>query len=374
MVFGLAMMGLVAGAKPKELPLALTVLDQPASLPAGGSLAVGDMVKIRITGLKELPVKWHLAETQEDALGMMDRQEVYGALVVPADFSAKVLSLASMEPQPAAVKLYINEGMSLQGVTAARTLLQQIALTMKTELAATVLTMAEQRVSELPAPVVRSLLQPFEIEEVTVHPVGTNNAGGTAPNLLTQIMWIGSMLMSVFLFLAAQEARREGRAWGVVGAQTLTGVIIAAGASGLLVWMAVSWYGMEMADSLRIWLFLWLVASSFFLLQSALLNWIGFPVVVVFVLILFFSMPILNIAPEFLPQAARDFLYSWTPLRYAADGLRSLMYYSGQYGMRLPCTVLSCLAGAGLAAMLASGLRRGKDFSGLKLPIIAKFR
>lgn len=40
-VFGVAMMGSIVGAKPKSLPVALVVLDQPAALPNGETLAVG---------------------------------------------------------------------------------------------------------------------------------------------------------------------------------------------------------------------------------------------------------------------------------------------------------------------------------------------
>lgn len=360
MIFGLAMMGSVVGAKPKALPIALVVLDQPAELPTGGQLAIGEMVKTRVTGLEQLPVKWRLAESEEEALASMDRQEVYGALVLPADFSAGVLSLAGPEPKPATVKLYVNEGMSSQGVTAARTILQQVSLNIRTELTRQVLALAGQRMPQVPVETVQALLQPFQTEEISVHPVGANNAGGGAPNLLIQIIWIGAMITSVFLFLAAKFARRVGSSWGVVGAQTITGLTIAAGASGLLVWMAVSWYGVEIADPAAVWLFLWLTASAFFLMQSALFNWIGIPAVALLVLLLFFSLPILNLAPEFMPQATRDWLYSWTPFRYAASGLRSLMYYGGEAGMELPYSVLWSIAGGGLVVMLASAMRSGK--------------
>ena len=40
-VFGVAMMGSVLGSKPKEVPVALVILDQPAELPTGGTFAVG---------------------------------------------------------------------------------------------------------------------------------------------------------------------------------------------------------------------------------------------------------------------------------------------------------------------------------------------
>lgn len=93
-------------------------------------------------------------------------------------------------------------------------------------------------------------------------------------------------------------------------------------------------------------------------LQTALLNWIGFPAMALLVLLLFFSMPLLNVAPEFMPQATQDWLYSWTPFRYAASGVRNLMYFGGEHGMSLPYGVMWGIAGGGLAAILASALRQ----------------
>ncbi|MDB4866070.1 MAG: hypothetical protein JWR03_403 [Cohnella sp.] len=106
-----------------------------------------------------------------------------------------------------------------------------------------------------------------------------------------------------------------------------------AATAGFLVWMASSWYGMQLADASAVWLFLWLAGSAFFLLQSALFNWLGMAAAAILVLLLFFSMPLLNMAPEFMPQATLDWLYSWTPFRYVASGLRNLLYFGGSDGM-----------------------------------------
>lgn len=114
MIFGLAMMGSVLGAKAKSLPVALVVLDRPVDVPGGGQLALGETVKEKITGIAQLPVKWRAMPTEEDAKAALDRQDVYGALVIPADFSAGVASIQSAEPKPAVVKLYVNEGMNSQ--------------------------------------------------------------------------------------------------------------------------------------------------------------------------------------------------------------------------------------------------------------------
>ncbi|MEI0740123.1 hypothetical protein VQ056_31800 [Paenibacillus sp. JTLBN-2024] len=146
---------------------------------------------------------------------------------------------------------------------------------------------------------------------------------GNAPGLLTQMMWIGGLVTGVVLFLAGRKAVAAGsRRWTVSAMQAFAGLAIAGIASGFILWMASSWYGMELANVGEVWLFFWLAGSAFFLLQSSLLNWIGFPAMPLLVLLMFFSVPLLNAAPEFLSQATREWIYSWTPLRFAAEGLR----------------------------------------------------
>ncbi len=402
LIFGLAMMGSVIGAKPKALPVALAVLDQPVALPAeagGEQLALGQAVQQQVTGLAQLPVRWEVVGTEEEALAMMNRQEVYGALTLPADFTAGALSLQSAEPKPATVKLYVNEGMSAQGVAAVRSILQQVSKQIAAGLSAQALEQIGQHAQQLPIGAARALLAPVQTQEIVVHAVGENNGGGSAPNMLTQIAWMGSLVLSIFFFLAARGVRgrksgaegagagrdgyversslasvsagssgsrgiargHDGRSrWLIAASQTVVGLVLTCGVSGLLVWMAAGWYGMEIADPAAVWLFLWLASSAFFLLQSSLLNWIGMPAIALLVLLLFFSLPVVNLAPEFMPQVTQDWLYSWTPFRYVASGLRSLMYFGGgsSHVMTLSYSVLWWIAGVGVVVLLASGWRK----------------
>jgi len=371
LIFGLAMIGSVIGAKPQALPVALVVLDQPVTLPAeagGEQLSLGQAVQQQVTGLAQLPIRWEVVGTEQEALAKMDRQEVYGTLVLPADFTAGVLSLQSAEPKPATVKLYVNEGMSAQGVAAVRSILQQVSKQIAAGLSAQALEQIGQHAQQLPIDAARALLAPVQTQEIVVHAVGENNGGGSAPNMLTQIAWMGSLVLSVFFFLAVKGVRdgKSGdgggsRRWLIAASQTVVGLVLTCGVSGLLVWMAAGWYGMEIADPAAVWLFLWLASSAFFLLQSSLLNWIGMPAIGLLVLLLFFSLPVVNLAPEFMPQATQDWLYSWTPFRYVASGLRSLMYFGGGSSdvMTLSYSVLWWITGVGGVVLLASGWRKG---------------
>ena len=79
-VFGVAMMGSIAGAKPKSLPVALVVLDQPAEFPNGQPLAVGDMMKGMLQGNSQLPIHWEIVKSEAEAREGLDSQKYYGEI------------------------------------------------------------------------------------------------------------------------------------------------------------------------------------------------------------------------------------------------------------------------------------------------------
>lgn len=89
-------------------------------------------------------------------------------------------------------------------------------------------------------------------------------------------------------------------------------------------------------------------------------HWIGFRGIPLLILLMFFSMPLLNMAPEFLSQTTRDWIYSWTPLRFAAGGLREVMYFGGLDAVGSNTFVLWGVAVGFLVLLLASGFKAGR--------------
>lgn len=120
---------------------------------------------------------------------------------------------------------------------------------------------------------------------------------------------------------------------------------------------------MELAQATQTWLFLWLAGSVFYMIQSALLNWIGMPAMAILVLLMFFSMPMLNMAPEFLSAAAHDWIYAWTPLRFAAVGMREVMYFGGLEAVSANAAVLWCVGGGFFLLLIAAAWKRVKPLA-----------
>jgi len=360
-VFGAAMMGSVLGAKPKQVPVALVVLDKSVELPGGGTLAVGDMLKEKLTSNAMLPIAWTVVGSEAEARAGLDDRQYYGALIVPADLSAGVASLASASPKPATVKIVANEGLNTQAATVVKQGLGQAMRIAGAELSKTMIERIGAQSGQIPAAAAQALLAPIVVQEETVHAVGANNATGNAPGLLTQIMWMGSLVTALILFFAGGGAMKAGaRRPSAVAWQPVAGVVIVGLASAFLVWMAHSWYGMALAQATQTWLFLWLAGAAFYMIQSALLNWLGMPAMAILVLLMFFSMPMLNMAPEFLSRASHDWIYAWTPLRFAAVGMREVMYFGGLQASSSNAAVLWSVGGGFLLLLLASGWKRAK--------------
>jgi len=362
-VFGAAMMGSVLGSKPKDLPVALVQADQGASLPTGGTLEVGKMIAEKLTSNPALPFKWEVVDSAEAAEEGLRNREYYGALVLPADLSRGLLTLASTGSEPPTVRILANDGLNAQAATVVKQVLGQGMSMAGSELSKQLLELAGQAAGgQVPVAAAQALLAPVQVQEASVNPVGANNANGNAPGLLTQIMWVGSLVIAMTLFLANQKALASGgRSWSVKAVQAAAGLAIAGLASGFLVWMASSWYGMELEQTVDVWLALWLAASTFFLLQSSLLNWLGLPAMAILVLLMFFSMPVLNMAPEFLSRTTQDWIYSWTPLRFAAGALRETMYFGGLDGVGSDAVVLWSASAGFLALLLVSGAKKAKS-------------
>ncbi|ANS74528.1 hypothetical protein AWM70_07965 [Paenibacillus yonginensis] len=368
-VFGFAMMGSVLGSEPKELPVALVVLDQPMELPTGGTLEAGKMIQATLSSNSSLPFAWHIVGSEEEARKGLDNRDYYGALVLPAGLSSSLYSLVTSSPIHPHVKIISNEGMSTQALAVVTQVLEQALRRINTELSLQLLEQFGQPMEQVPVETVKALVMPVNIQEEVIHSPGMNNASGNAPALLTQIMWIGSLVTGISLFLASKkEVGAASSRWSVIAVQTITGLTIISFASGFTIWMAMSWYGMEMADAGGTWLFLWLAGSAFFLLQSSLLNWIGFRAMPLLVLLMFFSIPLLNMAPEFLPQITRDWIYSWTPLRFAAGGLREVMYFGGLDAAASNVLILWSIAVGFLVLLLASGFKAGRSTATVSNP------
>lgn len=357
-IFGAAMFGSIAGAKPQQLPVALIVLDEGVTMSGGSSYNAGATIAQQLQANDQLPIKWQQATSEAGLQLQLDNQEVYGAIILPKELSTNLMSITTATPQQAIMKVIYNEGMNAQATGVIKQVMNNVMVVMNKQLSEQLLSqIGEQTGGFITTTIAAELLSPIKLDEEIVHPIGERQAMGNAPGLLTQMLWISNLITAVALFFLLRKMNSD-----IIHPlknrleQAALGLIIPILSSALTVWMASAWYGMELTATLETWVWLAIVSYSFFYMQSALLNWIGFPAMGLLVLLMFFSMPVMNLAPQFLSDTTITYLYNWTPLRIAASSIREVIYFGGIQFNTDAALVIVTIAVVSLVVLLLSSV------------------
>jgi hypothetical protein len=308
LLLGLLTFGVQATARPDGLPLAVGATD-PAMAP----------IASRVAAQGGGEVSWRTAGSREEAERLLDRKEVYGALLFSAGQggpTATVLLSGAVNPTGA-----------------------QVAQAVLTQVAGTVIAAARAQVPGAPA----SPAPPVQV--VTVHPASA--AGRTLPLAAGALLWLATMITSVLAVVAAPRLR-GGRPLGRP-ALLLAAATSALLGTGVVVGLARLWdpglaFGWDAIG------FLALVGAAFALLQTGVLRWLGVRGLAVLVPLYLMAPAVAGTAPELLDPIYRAALWTWTPFRFATEALRSLLFLGPDAPDVAPA--LWVFAGIGLAGLL----------------------
>jgi hypothetical protein len=322
LVLGLLTFGVQATAAPRHLPLAVGVSDAaaaPALAPVVG----------RVSGEGGDAVAWRTVGSRAEAERLLDAKEVYGALLFdrgPAGVAATVLLSGAVNPSATQVALPV---------------LEQVAAGVTSALRAPT---APGPAAAPPEPVVRV---------VTIHPASA--AGRTLPLAASALLWLGTLVASALAVVAGPRLR--GRPPGSVGrlAVAATAALLSTAAVlGLArLWDAGIPLTWEAAG------FLALVGIAFALVQSAVLRVLDVRGLALLVPLYLTAPATAGLVPELLDPVYRWALWSWTPFRFAAEGLRSGLFLGwGAADVTTALWVFVPVALAGLVLTIAPRPRR----------------
>ncbi|SEF35421.1 hypothetical protein SAMN05421837_10855 [Amycolatopsis pretoriensis] len=155
-------------------------------------------------------------------------------------------------------------------------------------------------------------------KQEVLHPASA--AGRTAPLAASALAWIGALVAGLAL---TQLAKRTGRTIGA-GARFLqvvgAGVLVTAVVAGFF----ALWDSALPLDA-GVLGFVFLAATAFAALQAGLLRLLGLRAMAVLGPLYLVAPAVAGQVPELLNPAYRTLLWSWTPFRFSAEGLRSLL-------------------------------------------------
>lgn len=326
---------------PKDLPFAVLSPDQGVSTPDGevngGKLMLDRMEAMQGSAASRSPVQWHVVETQEELDAALERNEYFGALTIPADFTETQVRAEAGEDVTPTVKVVLDNARSPLIATQMQGLMG-------------------------------TMFEPLgigaDIELIHTGHARTTSASPLAGMMTQQLSVIPLMTMSMVsailltLILPKGLPATAGGRFRTLGMQFAYAAGLSLLASLTTLWLLNGLVG----ASTPFWttaLFLWFssfAVMSLFLGAFDVSKILG--VLAVFFAFLFGVMTA-ALPPEVLPSFWANWIVPWVPQPFIAQGVRDILYMGAELMPRGSGGLLAITAG-GMALAAASAFLPGR--------------
>ena len=342
----------VVNPKITDLPLAIVNQDKNET-----TTAMVEKLKENSTLSEKVSIKWVEVDSKDQALEKMNNGEYYGALVIPENYTKSLATLATPNPQFPEYTVVVNQGKNSQLSTQVTQILTQIANKSGDAVSSQIIKRAEASNQPLPAKVVENLMNPVK---VNVENINTTGEFSSAPGVFFSPIWISSLLGSILLFfLGRSESKstkertlQKSAQLGILGLLSVT--------VGFLAPQLVNWIlGVSVDNNTLTATFLSIAAFAFMSLIFGTISWLGIGGAPLFVLLLFFGLPLLSLAPEMLNSFYTEWVLPWLPMRMLYDGVKNILFF-GQGLWNSATKELVYVAIVGIALVLTSIFKKEK--------------
>lgn len=341
-----------AKVTPKHLPVALVNED------------AGEMSQVIVDNLKKNApeavefIEYDNVKSMKDK--MADR-DTYAGLVIPKDFSEGLASIQSENPQKAKMNVFINEGVNASVATSLETILQKVTTQISATVSQQMLAGIEQSTEKLTKEVEQQLavvaktlpnkeageslaklstmISPIQAEKVTiladpiettVEKVNTTGDLGSAPTGLFMPLWMASIIGAAMLYLAGNKrefkTEKSRRTFQVI--QSLMPIIYGLFSGYFVLWCSTWLLGFEFESFNKVALFASIGVIAFVYMILAFVSWFRLPVIALFVLFVFFGLPLIQLVPEMLPEFYTNYVLPWLPITFLVNGLKEVLFFS----------------------------------------------
>ncbi|MFF8379327.1 DUF3533 domain-containing protein [Streptomyces sp. NPDC015661] len=370
----------------KDLPIALVNTDRGTQV-AGKRIDLGARITTQITGSADLEEKvdWKQVD-RRTADDLLARGKVFGALVIPDDFSASVAALAGpaqRTPHPPTMTVLTNPAAGSFGSSMATEINRKVVATTSAEVgkqlgqAAAHRTAAATAAHTAPAQTPGAAAQlmiadPVHLSVQEGHPLGQHSGLGLSAFFYALILVLGGMLGANVIhtqvdtalgyiasdkgpFRVVKPVQHATRVHHFLVCSALM-VALSMLTSALAMTAAVGVIGIDASHLPLLWLFGTCATAAMGITALALLAVLGTPGPLASMLVLI-GLAIPSAGATIPIQALPDFyrfLATFEPFRQVVDGVRSILYFGARTdaGLGRAWTMV----GIGFAVSLALGL------------------
>ncbi len=359
---GTLLMAPMIGMEPRDLPLAVVNLDQSIET-TQGTIDAGSAVADTVLGNDaDGMIAWMTLDSQAALDDALENNEVYAALVIPADLSeaqASAQQAAAEAGQQAAAEA-MQQGADMTAAQAAgETAAQQAAAA-----AARDLPPLKLIVNEGKNPMVSSQLGASLAGLTGASPLAIETEyHNEVPDSLGMVVTFLPMVMMILVYIASYAGGIVIRSTFPMGAnergKTITAQLTIAALGALITGFSAALILSAFVPDLTFTVGgagLFLAIASFALMTVVIgsINWVGMVGMAVPVLILILGLGPADLPYEFLPSFWQHWVYPWNPLQFLANGARALLFQgAGWWNAATLGLVITAIVGSVLVATSA---------------------
>ncbi|HCU7402128.1 TPA: YhgE/Pip domain-containing protein [Staphylococcus aureus] len=349
--------------KPKDLPIGILNEDKGTTI-QDKNVNIGKKLEDKLLDSDSNKIKWVKVDSEKDLEKDLKDQKIFGVAIIDKDFSKDAMSktqkvvmdskkeemqqkVASGEIPPQVVqqmkqkmgnqqvevkqakfKTIVSEGSSLQGSQIASAVLTGMGDNINAQITKRSLeTLTSQNV-KVNAADINGLTNPVKVDNEKLNKVKDHQAGGNAPFLMFMPIWIGSIVTSILLFFAFRTSNNivvQHRIIASIG-QMIFAVVAAFAGSFVYIYFMQGIQGFDFDHPNRIAIFVALAILGFVGLILGVMVWLGMKSIPIFFILMFFSMQLVTLPKQMLPESYQKYVYDWNPFTHYATSVRELLY------------------------------------------------
>ncbi|HDA2181534.1 TPA: YhgE/Pip domain-containing protein [Staphylococcus aureus] len=349
--------------KPKDLPIGILNEDKGTTI-QDKNVNIGKKLEDKLLDSDSNKIKWVKVDGEKDLEKDLKDQKIFGVAIIDKDFSKDAMSktqkvvmdskkeemqqkVASGEIPPQVVqqmkqkmgnqqvevkqakfKTIVSEGSSLQGSQIASAVLTGMGDNINAQITKQSLeTLTSQNV-KVNAADINGLTNPVKVDNEKLNKVKDHQAGGNAPFLMFMPIWIGSIVTSILLFFAFRTSNNivvQHRIIASIG-QMIFAVVAAFAGSFVYIYFMQGVQRFDFDHPNRIAIFVAFAILGFVGLILGVMVWLGMKSVPIFFILMFFSMQLVTLPKQMLPESYQKYVYDWNPFTHYATSVRELLY------------------------------------------------
>lgn len=349
--------------KPKDLPIGILNEDKGTTI-QDKNVNIGKKLEDKLLDSDSNKIKWVKVDSEKDLEKDLKDQKIFGVAIIDKDFSKDAMSktqkvvmdskkeemqqkVASGEIPPQVVqqmkqkmgnqqvevkqakfKTIVSEGSSLQGSQIASAVLTGMGDNINAQITKQSLeTLTSQNV-KVNAADINGLTNPVKVDNEKLNKVKDHQAGGNAPFLMFMPIWIGSIVTSILLFFAFRTSNNivvQHRIIASIG-QMIFAVVAAFAGSFVYIYFMQGVQGFDFDHPNRVAIFVALAILGFVGLILGVMVWLGMKSIPIFFILMFFSMQLVTLPKQMVPESYQKYVYDWNPFTHYATSVRELLY------------------------------------------------